>query len=367
MITTQKRKRATILWGVALLACLGPRGALGLELQLQQAVVLPVEGEFHMPQSLSLLDGDVVLVTARRGKTPGQTAEVASWVAWQSVGAGGEVRRIVPRSTGEVLEGCMLQTSQRALCVVTSTSGDFRALILQLADGAVAERKSISSLEGFTLRGMERTAGGDAFAWGVSALNPFAVLIDENGRVKWSFRWPELGAGEFYDGMATPAGLKLMAMSRKEDGSTGNDVAAVDLGPTGKLVGSRSFPKASRTALPVLILGPEASEPLPVVLLESAMASGPSLLAMASEPSLFKWTRPAPDFLAYLAAEGTGAVLTVKRGDGVEMARVPVAGFPFPSLLAGSGNTIYVVTTDVERSNPPRQILRLSRFTLSRQ
>lgn len=365
MTTTQKRRRATILLGAALLACLGAREALGLELQLQQTSILPTDGEFHMPQSLSLLDGDVVLVTARRNRSPGQPAAVASWVAWQSAGAGGEARRIVPQSTSEVLEGCVLQTAQKALCAVNSMSGDFRALILQLDDGSVAQRKSIGSLQGVTLRGMERTAGGDAFAWGVSALNPFAVLLDENGGVKWSFRWPDLGVGEFYDGMVTPAGARLLAVPRKEDGSTGNDVSAVELSPLGKLVSSRTFPRASRTTIPLLIRsGLIAVEARLGAAAESSRAALVEA-ALSAEPGLLKWARPDPDTLVYVAMEGTGAVLVVKRGD-AEVARAPVAGFPFPSLVAGNGNTIYVLTTDVERANPPRQILRLSRFTLSR-
>jgi hypothetical protein len=370
MATQQRRRRATSLLGAALLACLGAREALGLGLGLQQTLVLPTEGEFHIPQSLSLLAGsDVVLVTAKRGRKPGQTGDQeASWVAWKVAGAGGNAQRIVPSSIGENIEGCVLQTSTKALCTVISASGDFRVLILQLDDGTVAQRKSIKSLPAVTVRGMERTAGGDVLVWGVSALHPFAALIDENAGVKWSFSWPEFGVGEFYDGMVTPAGVRLLAIPRREDGSTGNDISAVELSPLGKLVGSRTFPRASRATLPLLsgsgriapgAVGGEASEPLPVVMLETA--------ALPAEPGLLKWARPDPDTLAYISMEGTSAVLLVKKGEGAEAARAPVAGFPVPALVAGNGHTIDVLTTDVERTNPPRQILRLSRFTLSRQ
>jgi hypothetical protein len=367
MTTTQKPRRATILLGAALLACLGAREALGLKLEPQQTLVLPTEGEFHMPQSMSLLEGsDIVLVTARRGLKPGQTADQAAlWVAWQVAGAGGNARRIVPGSVGEHVEGCALLTSLKALCTVTSAPADFRALILQLDDGTVAQRKSIGSLQAVAVRGMERTEAGDTLAWGVSALNPFAVLIDENAGVKWSFRWPEFGTGEFYDGMATPAGVKLLAISRKEDGSTGNDISAVELSPLGKLVSSRAFPRASRTTIPLLsgsgLIAAEARVGAAVESSRAAMFEA----ALGAEPGMLKWARLDPDTLAYVTMEGFSAVLIVKRGD-AEVARAPVAGFPFPSLVASNGNTIYVLTTDVERTNPPRQILRLSRFTLSR-
>lgn len=381
MAAMRRGRRATSLAGAALLACLGAHEALGLELELQQALLLPTEGEFHLPQSLSLLEGsDAVLVTARRGQNPGQTRDqAASWVAWQVLGAGGNARHIVPSSIGENLEGCVLQTPLTALCTVTAASADSRVLILQLDDGTVRQRKSISSLPGVTVRGMERTAGGGSLIWGISALHPFAALLDENGGVKWSFRWPELGVGEFYDGMATPAGVRLLATSRAEDGSRGNDISAVELDPMGKLVGSRTLPKTSRATLPLLMMSKpeevpeevtgvsgrvapdaragETSEILPVVMLETA--------PLPAEPSLLKWARLAPDTLAYLSVEGTSAVLAVKRGEGAEAARAPVAGFPFLALVAGNGNTIYVLTTDMEQANPPRQILRLSRFTLS--
>jgi hypothetical protein len=373
MTTTQKRRRATILSGAALLACLGARGALGLKLELQQTQVLPTEeGEFHMPQSISLLEGsEVVLVTAKRARNSGQTGEAASWVAWQVAGAGGNARRIVPGSIGEHVEGCVLQTSLKALCTVVSAPSAFRTLILQLDDGSVSQRKSIKSLSGVAVRGMERTAGGGALVWGVSELNPFAALIDENAGVKWFFRWPEFGVGEFYDGMVTPAGARLLAVPRKKDGSTGDDISAVELSPLGKLVSSRAFPRASRTTIPLLSgSGLIAVDARPGAAAESSRADM-VLTALSAEPSILKWTRPTTDILAYVTMEGTSAVLVVKLGD-AEVARAPVAGFPFPSLVAGSGSTIYVLTMDMEQTNPPqtnppRQILRLSRFTLSRQ
>jgi hypothetical protein len=319
-----------------------------------------------MPQSISLLEGsEFVLVTAKRARNPGQTGEVASWVAWQVAGAGGNARRIVPGSIGEHVEGCVLQTSLKALCIVVSAPSAFRALILQLDDGSVAQRKSISSLQGVAVRGMERTAGGGALVWGVSELNPFAALIDENAGVKWFFRWPELGVGEFYDGMVTPAGARLLAVPRKKDGLTGDDVSTVELNPLGKLVGSHTFPRASRTTIPLLSgSGLIAAEVRADAAADSRVAM--AMAALGAEPGLLKWARPTPDILAYVTMEGTSAVLVVKLGD-AEVARAPVAGFPFPSLVAGNGHTIYVLTTDMEQTNPPRQILRLSRFTLSRQ
>jgi hypothetical protein len=354
-----------------LVACLAAGEAPGLELELRDSLVLPTKGEFHTAQSLSLIAGtDTVLVAAsRRSEAAKEGGSRVSQVVWKVEGA--TVRRILADALDERLQGCVLRNETEALCAFISAGGTLSTGVLRLTDGMTQERKDVGSIAVETVHGMVRTDDGGSLLFGMSSLQSFAVLLTDGGELKWSVRWPDLGIGDFYDGVVTPERVTLLARSRKENGSPGERFAVIDVGSSGEVTGSFSFSHSDGQTLPVLMTaGSEgaAGGTTPVGEPDSAGSRvfmlGGGVLAGAG---LLKWTRLDADMVAYLGFEGTGALLVVDKGEGAEVVRAPVPGIPFSGLVAGKGRAIYVLTADIERtSQPPYQILRLTHFELRR-
>jgi hypothetical protein len=193
------------------------------------------------------------------------------------------------------------------------------------------------------------------------------MRLDQEGDPEWTVRREEVGRGEFVDARVAPEAVTLLARSRTGAGLPGDVLAVVQVGAAGTVVGSERRRAPSASSLPVL-REPEADAAAEAA---GAARSGAAELGIATlevgvtaQLGLVEPARLDPDTVAYLATEGTGAILVVDRGAGAEMARAPVAGLPFSGRVAGRGRTVYVLTTDVDRAQPSRQVLRLTRFEL---
>lgn len=374
MALKQGRQEAiNMLLAATFLAGLATSGAQAIQIEQRAVVTLPSDGEILTPNSLSFdATSGVVLATANRLRRDRAGESIASWAAWA---VQGEVARAIePKTVGDVVQGCVLRSDTQAVCAFGSQGGDLKAAILQLADGSLNEWSTVSKASGATVRGMTRNASGEILRWGLASLRPYAALVDDRGRVKWEFRWAAGPVGDFYDGIATSAGARLLASSRTSSGMLADEITAVVLDHAGRLAASSvlASPKDGK-GLPILPRpikkAPEASKAthsLQDPAAHDALTAAPLKIEGGAfmRLGLLKWAKLDSETVAHLATEGTGSALAVTR-NGLEVARVPIAGLPFSGVIAGEGRTIFVLAAAVEPGTPPKHSIRLSRFELS--
>jgi hypothetical protein len=314
---------------------------------------------------LALVEGsESVLVTAAR-KAAADGGEV-SWVVWAV--EGDSMSRV--DASGQRPEGCIRRSESAALCLLRSKAGRLSAGVLDFSDRTLRAQQSVGP--GFVeiVNGAVATESGGLLAWGMSELRPFATLVDGDGKEKWTVRWAEFGeTGEFYDGLSLGEGSRLLARSRREDGSQGERFAELEIGSQGGLAAVRRFSHSGGRTLPLLVKPvPDRAPADSLETGEDARASAQSVLlegGLGVRLGLLKWWRLDGETIAHLSVEGTTTVLVVNKPATAAVARAPVKGLPFSALLVGRAGTIYVLTMDVETSTPPRQVLRLTRLELS--
>lgn len=328
-----------------------------LNLQPREAVTLPEAGVVLLRALVPIEGTETVLVSAMGRDAESERPRSIVWKIED-----GTARQVLADQPNEMLEGCVASGKNAALCVFLSDDGSLRTGILALDDDSLRGLKNVDSIVAETIQGIAPRPGEGALVWGMAGLHPFAAMLDAEGELLWSFRWEQFELGEFYDGVVAEEGARLLARSRSEQGASGR-IFEVRVTAAGQLAETRSVANPNEEALPLLVPGSteqaaatdDAKETAPRVLL---LEGGPALSS-----GLLDWTRLDSQTVVHLALDGMTTAVVVRRGDGEE-ARAPVAGLPFSGLVAGSGRRIYVLTTDFERTPPPKQVLRLSGFEL---
>jgi hypothetical protein len=277
------------------------------------------------------------------------------------------VKQILADHPADWLQGCVPGGKSAALCVFLSEKGSLRAGILGLDDDSLHGLENVGTIVAETIHGIAARPGGGALVWGMAGLRPFAAMLDADGKLLWSFRWEQFGLGEFYDGVVAGESARLLARSRSEQGTPEGAISELELSAGGQITGSRTVASPGEQALPLLVPGSPEQASDAGQRPDDAAGTASGLVLLEGGPGLttglLDWARLDSQTIVHLALDGTTTAVIVNRGGG-EVARAPVAGLPFSGLVAGSGGRIYVLTTDFERTPPPKQVLRLSGFEL---